>query len=158
MSGLPRRLPLDQGDLELIEVARDLLLDRFALGRHQVAAALRVADGTIVTGLHVGSRRINLCAEQIALGTALTRGHGDIVAGVAVIAMEEGDDPVVTSPCGVCREVLAYYAPEMTVLVDDAGTVVKTFAADLLPAPWLLPTEGSGPPLLPDISTEQEEL
>lgn len=153
MSALPRSLPLDRGDLELIDVARDLLRDRFAMGRHHVAAALRTSDGAIVTGLHIGSRRIQVCAEQIALGAALTAGHGEIVAGVAVIAMEEGDDPVVTSPCGVCREVLAYYAPEMTVLVDEAGTVIKTLAADLLPAPWLLPAEGSGPPRLPDIST-----
>jgi cytidine deaminase len=150
-----RRLAIESADLELVRVASELLLERFAVLRHHVAAALRTESGEIVTGLHVGSRRINVCAEQIALGTALAAGHTGFVACASVIAVEPGDEPVVTSPCGVCREVLSFYAPQMTVLVDDAGTVAKTYVADLLPAPWLFPAEGAGPPRISELSEEE---
>jgi cytidine deaminase len=146
MSGALRRLPIEPGDLELVEVASALLRERMSPLRHHVAAAIRTSSGEIVTGLHVGSRRVNVCAEQVALGAALAAGHSRFVACAAVIAMAEGDEPVVTSPCGVCREVLGFYEPDMTVLVDDGGEVVKTYVADLLPAPWLLPGEGTHPP------------
>jgi cytidine deaminase len=96
-----------------------------------------------------------VCAEQVALGTALAAGHSRFVGCASVIAMAPGDEPVVTSPCGVCREVLSYYAPDMSVLVDEAGTVVKTYVADLLPAPWLFPAEGAGPPRIPEVSEEE---
>jgi cytidine deaminase len=98
---------------------------------------------------------VNVCAEQIALGTALSAGHTTFVAGAAVIMPDDGGAPVVTSPCGVCRELLGTWAPEMTVLVDERGTVIKTYVEDLLPAPWLWPIEHT--PVLPDQPSNSEQ-
>jgi cytidine deaminase len=143
-----RKLPIDLGDVELMEAATALLTARYHSGRHHVAAALRTGSGEIVTGLHVGSRRINICAEQIALGAALASGHTTFSAGIAVIMMDAGDLPRITSPCGVCREVLSFYAPDMSVIVDAGGEALKTYISDLLPAPWLLPSESNAIPRL----------
>jgi cytidine deaminase len=141
-----RELEIDQGDVELLNAASELLKARYSFGRHHVAAALRTGTGEIVTGIHVGSRRINICAEQIALGAALAAGYTTFTAGIAVIMMTGDDAPRITSPCGVCREVLSAYAPDMTVIVDADGRALKTVMRDLLPAPWLLPAESSGFP------------
>jgi cytidine deaminase len=141
-------LPLTLADRELFVAASRLIDERFALLRHHVAAAVRGASGAIYTGLHVGSRRVNICAEPVAISAAIAAGEETIVAGLAVIKMESEDVPCLTSPCGVCRELLTFYNPEMTVVVDAGGQAMKTRAADLLPAPWLLPAEGSGPLLL----------
>jgi cytidine deaminase len=138
---LMRTLGITTADEELVDIASQLLLERFSEGRHHVAAALRLPDGSVVTGVHIGSRRIDICAEQIALGVVLSTGRPVPIACASVIMMHVDDIPIVTSPCGVCRELLNYYNPDLTVLVDDAGKIVKTSMSELLPAPWLLPAE-----------------
>lgn len=134
-------LPVGPEDEALIAAASDVLRRNFAVGRHHVGAALRTRDGRLYTGVHVGSRRINVCAEEIAIGAALTAGERDFAAVASVIMMEPGDTPELTSPCGVCREVLSFYGPGMTVVYLDHGVRKKTRMADLLPGQWLLPGE-----------------
>lgn len=134
-------LPIEASDDELIRAASDVLRRNFEVGRHHVGAAIRTRDGTIYTGVHVGSRRIDICAEEITIGTALSAGERDFVAVASVIMMLPDDEPAVTSPCGVCREVLSAYAPDMTVVYLDHGVARKTRIVDLLPGQWLLPGE-----------------
>ncbi len=136
-----RHLPLDRSDSELVEAAIAVLRANFEVGRHHVGAALRTANGKLYTGVHVGSRRINVCAEEIVLGTALSAGERELTAIASVIMMRAEDEPEVVSPCGVCREVLGYYAPDMTVLVLEDGEVRKTIVSDLLPGPYRNPGE-----------------
>ena len=136
-------LPIEPADEELIAAASDVLRRNFAVGRHHVGAALRTRDGRVYTGVHVGSRRINICAEEITIGTALSAGERDFVAVASVIMMLPDDEPALTSPCGVCREVLSFYGPDMTVVYLDHGVRKKTRMADLLPGQWLLPGEAA---------------
>jgi hypothetical protein len=60
------------------------------------------------TAVHVGSRRIQICAEEITLGTALSAGEREFTAVASVIMMTAQDEPTVVSPRGVCREVLSF--------------------------------------------------
>jgi cytidine deaminase len=134
-------LELEDSDHELIATASATLRARFAVGRHHVAAALRLDDGSVVTGLHLGSRRVNLCAEQVGLGAAMSNFDAVPVACASVIKMTPDDESSPTSPCGICREVLGYFYPAMTVVICLGSGLVKARFADLLPAPWLLPGE-----------------
>ncbi len=135
---------LDKRDEELVATARDVLVRNYALGRHHVGAALRAASGKVYTGIHVGSRRINVCAEEVALGHALAEGEREFESIVALIKMGSDDEPELVSPCGVCREVITYYAPDICVICPGAdGTPRKYSAAELLPAPFLLPAEAA---------------
>jgi len=134
-------LPIEEADHALIAAASDVLRRNFAVGRHHVGAALRTRGGRVYTGVHVGSRRINICAEEVTIGTALSVGERDFVAVASVIMMLPEDEPAVTSPCGVCREVLSFYGPDMTVVYLDHGQMRKTRMVDLLPGRWLLPGE-----------------
>lgn len=127
-------------DVALFAQARALLERAHHPERHQVAAALRAAGGGTHLGLHIGSRRINVCAESSAIANARMAGEGDIQTIVAVCKDDAGR-VVVTNPCGVCRELMGTYGRTADVLVDIAGRVGKVAAADLLPSPWMFPRE-----------------
>ena len=70
----------------------------------RVGAALRFADGTVVTGCNVenASYGLSLCAETVAVAKAFGEGRRGGLVEVAVTA--SGDD--VVTPCGRCRQVL----------------------------------------------------
>jgi cytidine deaminase len=114
-------LPLDAADRELVAAALELLRERAAVGRHEVAAALRTRSGAVHRGLHVESSigRASICAEGAAIAAAAAAGDTEIEAIVAVL--DTGDDWRVVTPCGLCRELISDYAPEATVIDYDAG-------------------------------------
>lgn len=131
---------LDHDDVELFRRASDVLESAFHPEQHQVAAAARTADGEVFVGLHLGSRRVNVCAESSAFANAEIAGAGPVVSIVAVCKDDEGRT-VVTNPCGVCRELMQQYAPDAHVLVDAGGQVRSVPSASLLPTPWRFPRE-----------------
>lgn len=121
---------LAPADRALVEAARDLVLERYVEGRHEVGAAVRMRSGAVHLGLHVESSigRASICAEGIAIGTALGAGDREIDTVVAVLALPDGSWRVI-SPCGLCRELIGDYGPGAHV-VDVAGRVT---IASLLP-------------------------
>lgn len=70
----------------------------------QVGAALAFADGTVVTGANVenASYGLSLCAETVAVASAMKEGLRGGLITVAVIGGSEGT----VTPCGRCRQVL----------------------------------------------------
>ncbi|MBK0418087.1 hypothetical protein JD276_03460 [Leucobacter sp. CSA1] len=139
-----RRAP-DARHIELFEAARDLLAARHHPEIHQVAAAVRGSDGRVYLGLHIGSRRVNVCAESSAIANAEMAGAGPLVAMVAV-CRNDSDDIVVTNPCGVCRELMGTYAQDAEVMIDDRGSVVMAPAELLMPNRWMFPSENDWTP------------
>lgn len=131
---------LTSDDVELFDHARNLLESTFDPVIHQVAAALRTSTGAIYLGVHLGSRRINVCAESSAIANATMAQDLDIKTMVAVCKDESGR-VVVTNPCGVCRELMSTYGPRTEVIVDVQGQVVKVSAPELMPNPWMFPHE-----------------
>lgn len=100
--------------------------------RYLVGAAILGADGQVYTGVNVEnvSFGLTVCAERTALGTMVTAGCREIVA----VAVSTGDGG---TPCGMCRQALAEFAPDLAVPMlcvgDDGERVVMTLA-ELLPA------------------------
>ncbi|HNT28671.1 MAG TPA: cytidine deaminase [bacterium] len=99
-----------------------------------VGAAVITRSGRIFTGVNVenSSFGATVCAERVALFSAITAGRGDIVA-VVVAATLDGH---AVSPCGICRQTLADIDPEMRVILVNAqtGEIEKeTTVAALLP-------------------------
>lgn len=101
----------------------------------RVGAALRFADGTVVTGTNIenASYGLTLCAETVAVAKAMDDGHRGGLEEVAVI----GDTPSAVSPCGRCRQVLNELAElgntDPVVWCAGEEEVVKTTLSDLLP-------------------------
>lgn len=95
-----------------------------------VGAALRDRNGMVYTGCNVenASYGLTICAERNAVAHAVAQGarHFDAVAVVS----ENG-----VTPCGACRQVLAEFGPEMTVIISDAAGNRHVYSLqDLLPA------------------------
>jgi cytidine deaminase len=107
--------------------------------RFRVGAALLARDGAIYSGCNVenASYGLTICAERNAVAHAVAMGARAFDA--VVIATENG-----VAPCGACRQVLAEFNPQMTViLVDGAGRQRRFSLAELLPVAF-------GPEQLPD--------
>ncbi|MBK0422731.1 hypothetical protein JD292_11675 [Leucobacter sp. CSA2] len=132
-------------DVELFEAAKQLLEARFDPEIHQVAAAVRATNGVIYLGLHIGSRRVNVCAESSAIANAEMAGAGEIVAMAAVCKNDTGG-VIVTNPCGVCRELMGTYALNADVMVDVRGRVAVATADELMPNRWMFPHENDWTP------------
>jgi cytidine deaminase len=106
---------------------------------YPVGAALRATDGTVYAGCNVenASYPVTICAERVALVKAVSEGQRAFDA-IAVVTSNGG------SPCGMCRQMLFEFAPELRVILADLdGTVVYDgVLSDLL-------LRGFGPSSLP---------
>lgn len=133
---------LTPDDVELFDHARNLLESTFDPAIHQVAAALRTSTGKIYLGVHLGSRRINICAESSAIANA-TMAHDLDIRTMVAVCKDESGKIVVTNPCGVCRELMTTYGPNTDVIVDIQGEIFKVSAPELMPNPWMFPHENN---------------
>lgn len=93
---------------ELYRAARQAAERAYApYSKFRVGAALKLSDGSVVTGVNVENRSFGLtnCAERSAIYTAVSAGKRDFTA--IAIATPDADYPV--SPCGACRQVLSEF-------------------------------------------------
>ena len=123
-------------DQELIEAARAAARGAYApYSDFAVGAALRFADGSIVTGSNVenASYGLSLCAETVAAARALSEGRRGGLLAIAVAG--PGSQPV--APCGRCRQVLHELAAldggDPRVLCCGASEVREARLSALLP-------------------------
>jgi cytidine deaminase len=145
---------LTAADVELYEAARALLTSAHHVDRHRVAAAVRGASGEIYLGLHLGSKRVSICAESSAVANARIANE-DYVSSVVAVCMNESGEPQVTNPCGVCRELMSTFGPAISVLVDVEGTVARAHLGELLPMPWMRAAENRWSVEAPRIANTQ---
>lgn len=96
-----------------------------------VGAALECADGTVYTGCNIENAAypVGTCAERTAMGKAVSEGHRDFVR--IVVAGRSKDHCV---PCGMCRQFMQEFAPELEVICLNGAGEEKSFAMkELLP-------------------------
>jgi len=120
---------------ELIEAAKKARLTAYApYSEYLVGAALRTKSGKVYLGANVENAAYptSICAERVAVFKAVTEGERDFAA-IAVVTRDGG------APCGSCRQVLAEFALDATVLIaNEAGQVIKeTTVRELLPEAFL---------------------
>lgn len=99
----------------------------------KVGAALKLANGEIVTGANVEniSFGLTICAERAAISRAVSQFGPQIrIAAIAVTNLNGKSSP----PCGACRQMLAEFVePDAPVVFPvDGGSRVVPFSA-LLP-------------------------
>lgn len=121
---------------ELIAAARDAARHSYSpYSNFAVGAALRFADGSVVTGTNVenASYGLALCAETVAVGKAMADGIRGGLEAVAVVG--PGDD--VITPCGRCRQVLNEMAQlggtDPEILCVGGSEVRRLKLSELLP-------------------------
>lgn len=78
-----------------------------------VGAAVQCESGAVFVGSNVEniSYGLTICAERIAIASAVAAGEREFVA-IAVVA--DTSEPLV--PCGACRQFLAEFAPDVVIV------------------------------------------
>lgn len=122
---------LSDKDFELIEAAKNAIHSNYDEEKfnHTVGAAVRCKNGKIYTGVNVYSLH-GACAEQVAIGTAITNGERFFETIVAVRG-KNGEE--IIPPCGNCRQILHDYMEECDVILSTDGKNIKIKAKELLP-------------------------
>ena len=87
----------------------------------KVGAALLAKNGSVYTGCNIECATFTPtnCAERTALFKAVSEGVNEFAA-VAVVGAKDGapDDALITSPCGVCRQMLYEFGgPDLRVIM-----------------------------------------
>ena len=106
--------------------------------RYAVGAALLTVDGTVYTGCNVESASYGatICAERTALVKAASEGERQFAA-IVIVGGRHGERPPLSGyafPCGLCRQHLYEFSPDMLVIVArSAGDFKQYRLADLLP-------------------------
>lgn len=103
--------------------------------KFSVGAALRLRDGTIVTGVNIENASYGMtnCAERTAVFSALALHHHNSLAIVGIAVVADSPDPV--APCGACRQVLAEFCGDEVpvILANMHGDRQLTTVGALLP-------------------------
>jgi len=105
---------------------------------YRVGAAIATKQGSIFVGCNVENSTFGatICAERGAIMQMVAFGETEPIA-CAVVTKDGG------SPCGICRQVLAEFAPDMPIVMvglaspeGESGKVVQL--KDLLPLAFRL--------------------
>ena len=112
----------------------------------RVGAALRLRDGTVVTGTNVEnvSYGLTICAERAALVRAVSQfGPGIRIEAVGVVNLNNASSP----PCGACRQMLAEFAAPDTPIIFPAASGTKTMSLEeILPLGFDMKLKSKGKP------------
>ena len=96
-----------------------------------VGAALRAEDGRIFTGCNVENAAYpaGICAERNAIFHAVAEGRMDFVR---LVVAGRGEDFCV--PCGICRQVIREFAPQLEIICLNGMGEERSFSLEeLLP-------------------------
>ena len=117
---------------DLCQKAVDMLERSYCPYSHfAVGAALECADGTVFTGCNIetASYTPTICAERTAIFKAVSEGYRDFKR---IVIAGRSDDYCV--PCGVCRQVMMEFAPDLEVICLIGKGEAKHFTLrELLP-------------------------
>lgn len=125
----------EKGNARLVKHAAAAMEGALAnSSKFKVGVALLTKDEKIYQGCNIETltSSLGICAERVALFKALSEGEREFKA-MAVVA----SSGQVCTPCGVCRQLLWEFAPELEVImVDRHGRTVVRQIRDLLPLPF----------------------
>ena len=101
---------------EIVDLALAARKNAYAVySKYHVGAAVLTTQGRVFAGCNVenASYGLTVCAERVAVYNAVTEGENSFAA----LAVATAD---AAAPCGACRQVLAEYCDELTILLVDA--------------------------------------
>lgn len=123
-------------DKELYRIANDVKENAYApYSGFRVGAALLTRSGKVYTGVNVenASYGATLCAERGAVAKAVAEGEREFRA--LAVAASAGE----AMPCGICRQVLMEFEPELRVITGKDEEHLESYSLqELLPGAFSL--------------------
>jgi len=142
----PRTLS-DRDRQQLCQAARSVAERSYSPYSHfRVGAAVLTADGETFAGTNVenASFGLTICAERVALATAIAAGQRDFKAmAIACIDADADAGLPALMPCGACRQWLVELAATAEIIIctqcTDEASICSVFSVtDLLPQAFCL--------------------
>ncbi|MBR4097316.1 MAG: cytidine deaminase [Oscillospiraceae bacterium] len=122
---------------ELLSIADKAMENAYApYSKFHVGAALLCKNGTVFTGCNIENATYGAtnCAERTAIFKAVSEGQREFEA-IAIVSSGGSE----TFPCGICRQVMAEFAPELKIILrDENGNECIYTLMELLPKSFSL--------------------
>lgn len=102
--------------------------------KFKVGAALLTKDKKVYTGCNIECASLGgtNCAERTAIFKALSEGEKEIEAIAIASSNSEKNQP--TYPCGICRQVIIEFGPEIRIITGySEGEIHECKIKDLIP-------------------------
>lgn len=125
-------MSIDQKLIDEAKLARENAVAPFS--KFKVGAALRTKGGKIFRGCNVENCTYGLtvCAERVALLSALAAGEREFDA---IVVITQSDEP--GTPCGPCRQLMWEYCGDIDVALTNLGDRrIEYKLSDLFPHPF----------------------
>ena len=128
---------------ELYDMAAAATINAYApFSGFRVGAALLADSGKVYKGVNVenSSYGASICAERTALVKAVSEGERRFTA-IAIAAVADG--PVESLPCGICRQFMYEFSPEIYIITGtDRERLNVRSLKELLPLGFALDAAG----------------
>ncbi|MBS5570944.1 MAG: cytidine deaminase [Clostridiales bacterium] len=121
---------------ELYEIACRVRENAYSPYSHvKVGAALLTGSGAVYTGVNVenASYGAAICAERSAAVQAVGNGDREFIKIAVAVSGSR-----VKSPCGICRQFLAEFSRNLTVVYEKNGALTAQKLSELLPDSFAL--------------------
>jgi cytidine deaminase len=104
--------------------------------KFNVGAALLTKSGRIFTGCNVENASFGAtnCAERTAIFKAISEGENKFTA-IAITSNSKH----YTYPCGICRQVISEFSPNMDIVLFDEDEGIKIVKANCIFPESILP-------------------
>ncbi len=121
---------------QLYRKAVSVLPNAFApFSGFQVGAALLTKTGEVFLGVNVENSSYGgtICAERTACVKAISEGFREFEA-LAVVSGGVSEGKGMAAPCGICRQFLYEFAPDLAVILGDDEEHLEIYSLkELLP-------------------------
>lgn len=129
---------IDTQATDLIEKAHAKIAEGFDEKHHRLVTAILTEEGSVYYGINLQLdkiRRASACSESGAISNVvMNKEHPKLLVAVRKPPVAEPDQETkVVNPCGLCREMLTDYYPNLEVVVSTPDGVKKCVISELLP-------------------------